>query len=104
MRERERVAREGVAGADQGNLQVEAALGVAVEEESLFLAVRFVEDDEAAGGSRRLELGRARGDLHRLRQARPLAQVASGVEIRHPGRVRRVGGALLVAQIEKAVL
>jgi hypothetical protein len=44
------------------------------------------------------------GQLDGLGQTRPLAQVTGGVEVRHPRRVVRIGGAFLVAQIEETVL
>ena len=49
--EGQRIARKVTAAADEGEGEVQAGLGVAVEEEALFLAVGLVEDDEAAGGA-----------------------------------------------------
>ena len=102
--EGEGVARERGARADERNLRMQAALGVAVEEEALLLAVALVENDEAAGSARRLDLRRTGRHLHRFREAGPLAQVAGGVEVRHARRVVRVGGALVVAEIQEALL
>jgi hypothetical protein len=44
------------------------------------------------------------GGICTVFQARPLAEVARGVEVGHPGRVLLVGRALGVAQVEEALL
>ena len=75
---------------------MEAALGVAIEEEALLLAVRFVEHDKAADGFGRFVLGGNR-HVHSLGEARPLGEVACGVEVSHAGCVVAVSGALVVA-------
>ena len=103
VREGQGVAGERGTRADERNLRMQAALGIAVEEEALLLAVALVENDEAAGGARRLDLRRAGRHLHGLREAGPLAEVAGGVKIRHARRVVRVGGAFVVAEIEEAL-
>ncbi|MCU0793545.1 MAG: hypothetical protein MUE42_12010 [Opitutaceae bacterium] len=91
-------------GAHEGNLGVEAGLGVLVEEEALLLAGVFVEDDKTTDGAGGLALGGGHGQADGLGEARPLAEVAGGVEVGHARGVVRVGGALGVAEIEEAVL
>ena len=103
VRERQRVAGNGRTGADQRDLQVQAGLAVAVEKQSLLLAVRLVEDHEAAGGPGRLGLRRSGRHLHRLGETRPLAEIARGVEVRHPRRMMRVRRALVITEIEEAM-
>ena len=64
MREGQGVAREVGAGADERDLRVEAAFGIAREEEALLLAVRLVKDDEPARGLGGLRPGRPGGQVH----------------------------------------
>eukprot|EP01136_Pigoraptor_vietnamica_P032461 Opistho-1_new@94331 len=103
VREREVVRRAVGAGADERQLDLQAGLGVAVEEQALLLAVALVEDDKAAAGAHGVGLHVVR-HLHGLREAGPLAEVAGGVEVGHARRVRGVGRALTVADVEEAVL
>ena len=87
------------AGADEGDLGVQAGLGVAVEEQALLLAGGFIEDDEAGDGAGGFGFagGKRQGDG--FGQAGPLAEVARGVEVGHARGVVRVGRALGVAQV-----
>ena len=80
-----------------------AGFSDAVEEESLFLAIRFVENDETAGSLRGLDFRRTGGHLHRFGETRPLAQVTRGVEISHPRRVVRICSTFFIPQIEKTM-
>ena len=104
VREGQRVGGERAAGAHQWQLHVQAALGVAVEEQTLLLAVGFVENDEAPAGAGGFEARLAFGHLHGIGEARPLAKVARAVEVGHARGVRAVGRAFLVADGEEAML
>lgn len=104
VREGEGVAGEVVARADEGDLGVETAGGVAVEEEALFFAVGFVEDDKAAGRAGLVGFwGGAGRHLHGFGEAGPLGEVARGVEVGHARGVVGVGSAFVVAEVEEAV-
>ena len=48
---------------------MEAAFGITVEEEALFLAIGFVEDDETAAGAGGFGLGQAAGHLYGFGEA-----------------------------------
>ncbi len=93
-----------VAGTDERELEGEAGIGVLIDEEALFLAVGLVEVDVAGDFARGDGAGGGGAAADGPGEAGPLAEVAGGVEIGHPGGVVGHGVALVVADDQVAVL
>jgi len=81
---------------------VQPALGVLVDEEALFLFVRLVENDPAAGVLARCHL-RVHGSANCAGEAGPLAEITCTVEVRHPRRMLRKCIALMVTDHQEAL-
>lgn len=90
-------------GSRNRQVDVQPRVGIHVDEKPLLLARGIVEHHVFAVGGRDGALGLELA-ADRLGEARPLAEVARGVEIGHARRARGVGAALPVADYEISVL